>query len=56
MVLLIAMALVLAAVLQAAIIRSVIEPNNDRFAYLRLGKEELQLLIVSLITWARPWA
>ncbi len=52
MVLLIAMALVLASVLQAAIIRSVLEPGNDRFAYLRLGKEELQLLIVSLITWA----
>jgi hypothetical protein len=50
MVLLIAMALVLASVLQAAIIRSVIEPKNDRFAYLRLGKEELQLLIVSLGT------
>jgi hypothetical protein len=52
MVLLIAMALVLASVLQAAIIRSVVDPRNDRFAYLRLGKEELQLLIVSLITWA----
>lgn len=52
MVLLIAVALALASVLQAAIIRSVIEPKNDRFAYLRLGKEELQLLIVSLITWA----
>lgn len=52
MVLLIAVALFLASVLQAAIIRSVIEPANDRFAYLRLGKEELQLLIVSLITWA----
>ena len=38
--------------LQAAIIRSVLEPNNRRFAYLRLGKEELQLLVVSLITWA----
>lgn len=52
MVLLIALALVLGSVLQAAIIRSVIEPANDRFAYLRLGKEELQLLVVSLITWA----
>ncbi|KQV56501.1 MULTISPECIES: hypothetical protein [unclassified Caulobacter] len=52
MVLLIALALVLGSVLQAAIIRSVIEPKNDRFAYLRLGKEELQLLVVSLITWA----
>lgn len=52
MVLLIALALVLGSVLQAAIIRSVIEPKNDRFAYLRLGKEEIQLLIVSLITWA----
>lgn len=52
MVLLIALALVLGSVLQAAIIRSVLEPKNDRFAYLRLGKEELQLLVVSLITWA----
>ncbi|MET3665057.1 hypothetical protein [Caulobacter sp. 1776] len=52
MVLLIALALVLGSVLQAAIIRAVIEPQNDRFAYLRLGKEELQLLVVSLITWA----
>jgi hypothetical protein len=52
MVLLIALALLLGAVLQAAIIRSVLEPNNKRFAYLRLGKEEIQLLVVSLITWA----
>jgi len=52
MVLLIALALVLGSVLQAAIIRSVIEPTNERFAYLRLGREEVQLLIVSLITWA----
>lgn len=52
MVLLVALALLLGAVLQAAIIRSVLEPTNDRFAYLRLGKEEIQLLIVSLITWA----
>ncbi|MDR7228968.1 hypothetical protein J2X45_000031 [Caulobacter sp. BE264] len=52
MVLLVALALLLGAVLQAAIIRSVLEPSNDRFAYLRLGKEEIQLLIVSLITWA----
>lgn len=52
MVVLIAVALFLASVLQAAVIRSVVDPANDRFAYLRLGKEELQLLIVSLITWA----
>lgn len=52
MVLLVALALLLGSVLQAAIIRSVLEPNNRRFAYLRLGKEELQLLVVSLITWA----
>lgn len=52
MVLLIALALVLGSVLSAAIIRSVIEPENDRFAYLRLGREEIQLLIVSLIAWA----
>jgi len=52
MVLLVALALLLGAVLQAAIIRSVLEPANKRFAYLRLGKEEIQLLVVSLITWA----
>jgi len=52
MVILIAVTLFLASVLQAAIIRSVIDPGNKRFAYLRLGKEELQLLVVSLITWA----
>ena len=52
MVVLIAVALFLASLLQAAIIRSVIDPQNSRFAYLRLGKEELQLLVVSLITWA----
>jgi hypothetical protein len=52
MVVLIALALLLGSVLQAAIIRSVLEPNNKRFAYLRLGKEEIQLLVVSLITWA----
>ncbi|WP_168074557.1 hypothetical protein [Caulobacter sp. SSI4214] len=52
MVLLIALALLLGSVLSAAIIRSVIEPANDRFAYLRVGKEEVQLLVVSLITWA----
>lgn len=52
MVLLVALALLLGAVLQAAIIRSVLEPQNKRFAYLRLGKEEIQLLVVSLITWA----
>ncbi|PZR34719.1 hypothetical protein [Caulobacter segnis] len=52
MVLLVALALVLGAVLQAAIIRAVIAPADDRFAYLRLGKEEVQLLIVSLIAWA----
>lgn len=52
MVLLVALALVLGAVLQAAIIRSVLEPDNDRLAYLRLGREEVQLLVVSLITWA----
>lgn len=52
MLLLVALALVLGAVLQAAIIRSVLEPGNDRLAYLRLGREEVQLLIVSLITWA----
>ncbi len=52
MVLLLILALLLGSVLAAAIIRSVIEPANHRYAYLRLGKEEVQLLIVSLITWA----
>lgn len=51
MVLLIVLALAIGAVLAAAIIRSVLQPEDRRFAYLRLGKEEIQLLIVSLITW-----
>ncbi|WP_184717610.1 hypothetical protein [Caulobacter sp.] len=51
MVLLIVLALAIGAVLAAAIIRSVLQPDDKRFAYLRLGKEEIQLLIVSLITW-----
>ena len=52
MVLLIMLALVLGAILSAAIMRSVLHPDDKRFAYLRLGREELRLLVVSLITWA----
>ena len=51
MVLLIVLALAIGSVLAAAIIRSVLQPADQRFAYLRFGKEEIQLLIVSLITW-----
>lgn len=51
MLVLIAIALFLGSVLSAAIIRSVLEPTNDRFFYLRFGREELRLLVVSLITW-----
>lgn len=51
MVLLIVLALAIGAVLAAGIIRSVLQPQDKRFAYLRFGKEEIQLLIVSLITW-----
>ncbi len=51
MVLLIVLALAIGSVLAAAIIRSVLQPADKRFAYLRFGKEEIQLLIVSLITW-----
>lgn len=51
MLLLILLALAMGSVLTAAIIRSVLQPEDKRFAYLRLGKEEIQLLIVSLITW-----
>lgn len=51
MLLLIVLALAIGSVLAAAIIRSVLQPEDKRFAYLRLGKEEIQLLIVSLITW-----
>ncbi|NQE62550.1 hypothetical protein [Caulobacter sp. RHG1] len=51
MLLLIILALAIGAVLAAGIIRSVLQPGDKRFAYLRLGKEEIQLLIVSLITW-----
>jgi hypothetical protein len=52
MVLLIMLALVLGAILSAAIMRSVLHPEEKRLAYLRLGREELRLLVVSLITWA----
>jgi hypothetical protein len=52
MVLLIMVALVLGAILSAAIMRSVLHPEEKRVAYLRLGREELRLLVVSLITWA----
>jgi hypothetical protein len=52
MVLLIMLALVLFAILSAAIMRSVLHPEEKRLAYLRLGREELRLLVVSLITWA----
>ncbi|ALL12682.1 hypothetical protein [Caulobacter henricii] len=52
MVLLILLALVLGAILSAAIMRSVLHPEDRRFAYLRLGREELRLLGVSVITWA----
>jgi hypothetical protein len=52
MVLLIMLALVLGAILSAAIMRSVLHPEEKRMAYLRLGREELRLLVVSLITWA----
>jgi hypothetical protein len=52
MVLLIMAALVLGAILSAAIMRSVLHPEEKRVAYLRLGREELRLLVVSLITWA----
>ncbi|OYW28934.1 MAG: hypothetical protein B7Z44_06495 [Caulobacter sp. 12-67-6] len=52
MVLLIMLALVLGAILSGAIMRSVLHPDERRFAYLRLGREELRLLGVSLIAWA----
>lgn len=52
MVLLIILALVLGAILSAAIMRAVLHPEERRMAYLRLGREELRLLVVSLITWA----
>lgn len=52
MVLLILLALVLGAILSAAIMRSVLHPEERRFAYLRLGRDELRLLGVSVISWA----
>lgn len=52
MVLLIMLALVLGAILSAAIMRAVLHPEQKRLAYLRIGREELRLLGVSLITWA----
>jgi len=52
MVLLIVLALVLGAILSAAIMRAVLQPRQRRFAYLRIGREDVRLLVVSLITWA----
>lgn len=52
MVLLIMLALVLGAILSAAIMRAVLHPEQQRWAYLRVGREDLRLLVVSLIHWA----
>ncbi len=52
MVLLIMLALVLGAILSAAIMRAVLRPEQRRWAYLRVGREDLRLLAVSLIHWA----
>ncbi len=52
MVLLIIAALVLGAILSAAIMRAVLQPDQRRWAYLRVGREDLRLLVVSLIAWA----
>jgi len=52
MVLLIMLALVLGAILSAAIMRAVLHPEQRRWAYLRVGREDLRLLVVSLIHWA----
>ncbi len=52
MVLLIMLALVLGAILSAAIMRAVLQPEQSRWAYLRVGREDLRLLVVSLIAWA----
>jgi len=52
LVLLIMLALVLGAILSAAIMRAVLHPEQQRWAYLRVGREDLRLLVVSLIHWA----
>lgn len=52
MVVLIMLALVLGAILSAAIMRSVLHPEQRRFAYLRIGRDELRLFGVSVISWA----
>lgn len=40
--------LLFGAVLSAAIARAVLRPEQSRFGYLRLGKDELRILVVSL--------
>lgn len=40
--------LVIGAVLSAAVARSVLRPNESRWGYLRLGMDELRVLLVSL--------
>jgi hypothetical protein len=52
MILLILLALVLGAMLSAAIMRAVLQPEQRAFAYLRVGREDVRLLVVSLIHWA----
>jgi hypothetical protein len=52
MVLLILLALVLGAILSAAIMRAVLRPQEHGWAYLRIGREDLRLLVVALIHWA----
>lgn len=43
------LAILLGAVLNTAIARSVIRPEDKRFGYLRVGKDELRVLAVNLI-------
>lgn len=41
--------LLMRAILTGAVFRAVLEPQNDRWAFLRLGAQELWLILVSLV-------
>lgn len=51
MAMLILLAAAIGAVLAGAILRSVMRPEQNRAAYLRLGADEARLFVVALVTW-----
>ncbi|WP_240621610.1 hypothetical protein [Caulobacter zeae] len=52
MALIILLAAAMSAVLAGAILRSVMHPEQNQGAYLRLGADEVRLFVVALIAWA----